>query len=333
MTIRRGAPGRQADPPAKRVDPRRAAGYRPDLWRAPEPESPWNPAGAVLGCLRQWASCSTVSPRCRPAPGPGLFDMFLHAGAMGWLVAGVLVAAVVRLVGDHDRQVLPLSPRRAHSPRSSSTSSAAASASARSTPRPAGCTASPLVGIFQAGYVEIDAQVKAARQEGGRRARGGLPDPSRWPASSAACGGRIGVELALLARQLGLSRHDRGGRPLHRPVRHGLGHHGGVPGHRRLRLDLARRGRAGHRRGADQHRRSGLAAAIPALIGYNFFANRLRAVPGTRWRTSSSSSSTWRSATSPRPAVIATAFAMRRRSHPSTTTRCSPRSTSRRWST
>ena len=50
------------------------------------------------------------------------------------------------------------------------------------------------------------------------------------------------------------ARDGRLGRPVRRPVRHGLGHHDGVPLDRRLEEHLARRRRARHRRGAVRHR-------------------------------------------------------------------------------
>ena len=59
----------------------------------------------------------------------------------------------------------------------------------------------------------------------------------------------IGVEMSRLTRYDDLPRHDRLGLPVHRPLRHGLGHHAVVPRDRHDRLDLDRRGRARHLRG------------------------------------------------------------------------------------
>ena len=52
----------------------------------------------------------------------------------------------------------------------------------------------------------------------------------------------------------GLPRHGRRQRHLRRPVRHGLGHHEQLRPHRAVEEHLARRGGAGHLRGAVRHR-------------------------------------------------------------------------------
>ena len=49
-------------------------------------------------------------------------------------------------------------------------------------------------------------------------------------------------------------RHHGVGRALHRPVRHGVGHHGVVPGHRQFAEHQPQRGGAGHRGSAVRHR-------------------------------------------------------------------------------
>ncbi len=54
-----------------------------------------------------------------------------------------------------------------------------------------------------------------------------------------------------------------------RSVRHGLGHHGELLRHRHRQGYEPCRGRAGHCRGAGRDFAIGLAAAIPATIGYN----------------------------------------------------------------
>ena len=67
-------------------------------------------------------------------------------------------------------------------------------------------------------------------------------------------------------------RHGRLDRALRRLVRHGLGHHGQLPVDRRGQEHQPRRGGAGHRRRRCSPPRSGLVAAIPAVVAYNKFS-------------------------------------------------------------
>ncbi len=112
---------------------------------------------------------------------------------------------------------------------------------------------SPLVGIFQAGYAELNTQLRATTT--GRTSTTNLnaTSPGTNPGTIAgrptlkslaaldrallrAAGGRS--EQARAARVV--SRHDREHHAVHRIVRHGLGNHGRVSGNRRHRLDQSR---------------------------------------------------------------------------------------------
>ena len=92
---------------------------------------------------------------------------------------------------------------------------------------------SPLVGVFQAGYAEITAQLRPA---GGRR-RGqpaAAEEPDRGRSRAAA---RLGARGQQAREEGDVPGHDRQRGALHRPVRHGVGHHGRLPPDRRHRLD------------------------------------------------------------------------------------------------
>ena len=86
----------------------------------------------------------------------------------------------------------------------------------------------------------------------------------------------IGVEVSRLTPLHDLPRHDRLGVPVHRPLRDGLGHHAVVPGDR---ADRARPRSPPSLPGISEalvNTAAGLAAAIPALIFYNYFMGKVR---------------------------------------------------------
>ena len=99
---------------------------------------------------------------------------------------------------------------------------------------------SPLVGIFQAGYAELNTQLRQGvppdRAPPSRRARD-AQEPA-GPRSRPAARGRRRSEQAREPRVV--PRDDGEHHAVHRPVRHGLGHHGRLPGHRPDRLDEPR---------------------------------------------------------------------------------------------
>ncbi len=209
-----------------------------------------------------------------PADGRlGLLEMFLHAGAMAWIVAGVLVALSLGswaiMIGKffHFRRAARQSEEFLDQFRNSQRFSEVNNAAGR-------LPASPLVGIFQAGYVEIDAQVKVARQEGAAeqggyriRSLAGLERSLRRA---------VGSELALLARKSGCLATTASASPF-------IGLFGTVWGIMVAFQDIGVSGSTSLVAVAPGIAEAlintalGLWAAIPALMGYNFFSNRVRA--------------------------------------------------------
>ena len=135
---------------------------------------------------------------------------------------------------------------------------------------------SPLVGMFQAGYAELNLQLRpagAAEQSRRRLGASYLEKPA---------GGGPGLAARIVGRgqQTGearaLSGDDRQHHAVHRPVRHGLGHHVGVlqtsvqqgstdlavvaPGIAEALIATA----------------AGLFAAIPAVYFYNHFTTKVK---------------------------------------------------------
>ena len=203
---------------------------------------------------------------------PGLLEMFLHAGAMAWVVAGVLVLLSLGswaiMIGKffHFRRATRQSEEFLDHFRKSQRFSEVNNAAGR-------LQSSPLVGIFQAGYVEIDAQVKAARQEGAAepggyriRSLAGLERSLRRAVSS---------ELALLARNSAFLGTTAGASPF-------IGLFGTVWGIMVAFQDIGVSGSTSLVAVAPGIAEAlintalGLGAAIPALMGYNFFSNRVR---------------------------------------------------------
>ncbi len=205
--------------------------------------------------------------------GPGLLEMFLHAGPMAWIVAGVLVLLSLGswaiMIGKffHYRRAARQSEEFLDHFRGSQRFSEVNSAAGR-------LPSSPLVGIFQAGYVDIDAQVKVARQEGAPaqggykiRSLGGLERSLRRAVSS---------ELALLARNSGFLATTAAASPF-------IGLFGTVWGIMVAFQDIGVSGSTSLVAVAPGIAEAlintalGLGAAIPALMGYNYFSNRVRA--------------------------------------------------------
>jgi len=133
-------------------------------------------------------------------------------------------------------------------------------------------SASPLVGLFQSGYVEIDAQVKAAQGEAG--------DPSRYRIRSLTAIERtlrraLGVELHVLTRSTQFLATTAAAAPF-------IGLFGTVWGIMNAFHGIGVTGTASLAAYAPGIAEAlvataaGLFAAIPALIGYNHFMRRLR---------------------------------------------------------
>jgi biopolymer transport protein TolQ len=136
--------------------------------------------------------------------------------------------------------------------------------------------ASPLVGLFQSGYVEIDAQVKAAQGEG--------TDPSRYRIRSMNAIERtlrraLAVELDVLTRSTQFLATTAAACPF-------IGLFGTVWGIMKAFNDIGITGStsitavAPGIAGALINTAAGLGAAIPALVAYNTFSTRVKRLRG-----------------------------------------------------
>lgn len=203
---------------------------------------------------------------------PGLIRMFLHSGPMAWFVAGLLIA--MSLVSWAIILAKALHLRRAEKQtedflevfrRSQRFSEVAAQAERMQT--------SPLVGLFRAGYVEIDAQVKA-------KGRDSADGPKSYQITSLAALERslrraANLETSHLTRGTGFLATTAAAAPF-------IGLFGTVWGIMAAFRDIGITGSTSLVAVAPGIAEAlintalGLIAAIPALMGYNFFANRLR---------------------------------------------------------
>ena len=202
--------------------------------------------------------------------GPGLFELFMRSGLMGKFVLGLLLAMSVIswsiMVGKFtqlrkaDRQTRKFLEAFRKSQRFSEVNTSAAK-----------LQASPLVGLFQAGYVEIDSQIKHA---------GGTGDSSGYRMRSLEGLHRslrraIGVERQVLSRGTGFLATTAAASPF-------IGLFGTVWGIMIAFQDIGVTGStslvtvAPGIADALINTAAGLFAAIPALVGYNFFSHRVR---------------------------------------------------------
>lgn len=208
-----------------------------------------------------------------PATGsePGLVDFFIRSGPMAKLVLAILVVFSLGSWGIMLWKLVQLRKADRHSARflkvfhRSKRFSDVNAASER-------LYASPLVGIFQAGYTEIDAQVKSgggSGEGGGRYLIRSLESVERTLRRAAS------GELVELARANGFLATTAAATPF-------IGLFGTVWG---IMVSFESIGMSGSTSldtiapgiaEALINTAAGLAAAIPALIGYNYFAHRLR---------------------------------------------------------
>lgn len=208
---------------------------------------------------------------------PGLVDFFLRSGPMAKLVLGVLVAfsliswgimiwkwVELRRADSHSKHFLEIFHR---SKRFSEVTAAVNRVHA-----------SPLVGIFQSGYAEIDAQIKGSPEvvETG--------DSKRYRVRSLTSVERslrraLSTELAGLTRRVPFLATTAAATPF-------IGLFGTVWG---IMVAFQEIGMSGSTSldtiapgiaEALINTAAGLVAAIPALIGYNYFASRIRGVRG-----------------------------------------------------
>lgn len=213
-----------------------------------------------------------VTPPANGEAAIGIWALFMEAGLVGKLVLGSLVFFSVgswaimigkwlqfRRAAAHTARFLDIFRR---SKRFSEVNTAAAK-----------WAASPLVGIFQAGYVEVDAQVKVMAASGS----GGNPHYRIRSLDGIERGLRraLGVEVGHLSRWTHFLATTAAATPF-------IGLFGTVWGIMIAFRDIGLAGAASLAAVAPGiaealvNTAAGLGAAIPALIGYNFFANRIR---------------------------------------------------------
>ncbi|HVS02358.1 MAG TPA: MotA/TolQ/ExbB proton channel family protein [Thermoanaerobaculia bacterium] len=217
---------------------------------------------------------SAVLAQLPGAEREGIFDLFLGSGAMGKGVFLLLVLFSViswsimlgkwfqlAKAGRHTRRFLEIF-------RKSRKFSEVNAATGRH-------FASPLVGLFQAGYVEVDAQVKARREEEGTTS-------GRYRLKSLIGVERslrraLAVEIQLLAKGTAFLATTAAASPF-------IGLFGTVWGIMIAFNDIGTTGSTSIVAVAPGiaealiNTAAGLAAAIPALVGYNYFGARLRAL-------------------------------------------------------
>ena len=139
-------------------------------------------------------------------------------------------------------------------------------------------SASPLVGIFQAGYAEIDAQIKAARPETSQEGVKSYRIRS-LPAVERTLRRAVAVETRQLSKGTSFLATTAASTPF-------IGLFGTVWGIMVAFGDIGLTGSTSITTVAPGiaealvNTAAGLAAAIPALIGYNHFASRLRGMRG-----------------------------------------------------
>ncbi len=198
--------------------------------------------------------------------------LFAQSGPMGWFVASVLVGLSLASWAIMIARFLQF--QRASSQttsflevfRKSQRFSEVASQGDR-------LQASPLVGLFRAGYIEIDAQVKAYNED--------HPEEQKsykiksLTALERSLQRATNVEIALLSRGTGLLATTAAASPF-------IGLFGTVWGIMVAFQDIGASGStslvavAPGIAEALVNTALGLAAAIPALMGYNYFARRIR---------------------------------------------------------
>jgi len=201
--------------------------------------------------------------------GPGIWELFLDADPDAKAILAVLVVfslvswGIILSKGFQFRRAARHTQRFLEIFRTSKRFSEVNSAAANH-------TASPLVGLFQAGYVEIDAQVKAAQQDGA--------EPSRYRIRSMNAIERtlrraLGVELHVLTRSTQFLATTAASTPF-------IGLFGTVWGIMKAFNDIGITGSTSITAVAPGiaealiNTAAGLGAAIPALIAYNAFSAR-----------------------------------------------------------
>jgi len=205
--------------------------------------------------------------------GPGLIELFLHTGPMAWFVAGVLLTmsvvswAIMITKFFHFRRAQADSDDFVEVFRHSQRFSEVAAETDR-------LAASPLVGLFRAGYVEIDAQVKASNREGSSSGQKSYQIKSLVTLERS-LRRAVNVEIGQLTRGTGFLATTAAASPF-------IGLFGTVWGIMVAFQDIGASGSTSLVAVAPGIAEAlintalGLGAAIPALVGYNYFAHHLR---------------------------------------------------------
>jgi biopolymer transport protein TolQ len=204
-------------------------------------------------------------------PSGGIAEAFQSSGAMAVLVLGLLlffsVVSWALLIWKllYFRRARGQSHRFLETFRSSKRFSEVSASAGR-------VAASPLVGVFQAGYAEIDGQIRSLGEEG---AAGGRYRIRSIEGVERSLRRAIASESLLLARGTAFLATTAASAPF-------IGLFGTVWGIMRAFEDIGRTGStslvavAPGIAEALVNTAAGLAAAIPALIGYNYLGGRLR---------------------------------------------------------
>ncbi len=207
-------------------------------------------------------------------PGSSLIALFLQAGWMAKVVLGILLIMSIGSWAIIVSKYFEFKRAAAHTDsflevfhRSQRFSEVSAAADR--------LRASPLVAIFQSGYVEIDAQVKASSGSGA------TPKPAASYRLKSLEGLQrtlqraVGVELQVMGRGTGFLATTAAASPF-------IGLFGTVWG---IMVAFQQIGLSGSSSLATVapgiaealvNTAAGLAAAIPALIGFNYYSNRIR---------------------------------------------------------
>ena len=226
-------------------------------------------AGLLVSTLAQ------VNVGGAPADRPGIIDQFLQSGPMGKAIFALLalfsLVSWTIMIGKYFQLARSSRHTRAFLDtfRRSRKFSEVNAATSRH-------VASPMVGLFQAGYVEIDSQVKARREEeSGSGAQ-------KYRIKSLAAVERslrraLAIEVQLLTKGLPFLATTAAACPF-------IGLFGTVWGIIVAFTDIGATGStsivavAPGIADALVNTAAGLGAAVPALVGYNYFGARLRAL-------------------------------------------------------
>jgi biopolymer transport protein TolQ len=221
------------------------------------------------------STTTLLAAQVNQASGPGLLDFFLSSGPAAKVLLLILLGFSLVSWAIMIGKLLQL--RRAHSQterflqifHQSKRFSEVSAASAK-------LYASPLVGLFQAGYAEIDSQVKAGGGgEGTAATQGARYRIKSLDGVERSLRRALGVELLLLTKGTSFLATTAAATPF-------IGLFGTVWGIMVAFGDIGRTGStsivavAPGIAEALVNTAAGLGAAIPALIGFNFFGNRVR---------------------------------------------------------